>query len=88
MAVRDCPERSPGYPLAMSTLTEIETAVATLPRAVKARLHARLDRELAREPASKSYAEWLANLETLQKGLNLDEQKVREWQNTVRDARR
>lgn len=72
----------------MSTLAEIEAAVATLPRAEQEQLHARLTERLARKPASKDPTEWLANLKALQKSLALDDQKARAWEETIRDARR
>lgn len=74
----------------MNTLTEIQAAVATLPRAEKEQLHARLGVELKREIAAAATSPdgRLAALEALQKSLNLDEQKVRTWQALTRDARR
>ena len=90
MAVRDCLERSPGYPLFMSTLAEIESAVASLPRAEKEQLHARLGVELKKEIAAAATNPdgRLAALEALQRSLNLDDYKVRAWQALIRDARR
>ena len=58
----------------MSALAEIEAAVATLPRAEKGRLHARLGVELKREiaAAATNPDRRLAALEALQKSLDLD----------------
>lgn len=74
----------------MNTLTEIEAAVATLPREEKEQLHARLGVELKREIAAGATNPdgRLAALEALQKSLNLDDYKVRAWQALIRDARR
>ena len=74
----------------MSTLAEIEAAVATLPRAEKEQLHARLGVELKREIAAAATNPdgRLAALEALQKSLDFDEDKVRAWQALIRDARR
>ena len=74
----------------MSTLTEIEAAVATLPRAEKEQLHARLNVELKGEIAAAATKQdgRLAALEALQRSLDLDEYKVRAWQALIRDVRR
>ena len=72
----------------MSTLAEIEAAVAALPQTEQEALNARLTARLQRKPASKDPAVWLANLEALQKSLALDDEKVRAWKETIRDARR
>ena len=74
----------------MSTLTEIEAAVATLPRAEKEQLPARLGVELKKEiaAAATNPGGRLAALEALQKSLNLDECKAQAWQSLIRAARR
>ena len=72
----------------MSTLSEIEDAVATLPRVEREQLHSRLGEQLKREIAAAATNPdgRLAALEALRASLALDEYKVRAWQALVRDA--
>lgn len=72
----------------MSTLTEIEAAVATLPREEKERLHLHLEEQLARDAARERRERRLAALDALQKSLALDQAKMQRWMDAVKDARR